>query len=942
MNNKATGGESAAATKAERMRRERERRHRQRMQAAQNQQQQQQATTRHVRNSSDSSSASAASSVGSSSTTSSRRQQSASGGSVTHNSTRTSSSTNSVGSRNSALSHTNNSVRQQQYPNNPPPPPPPVKKPTPTATNIKSGHYSPTSSPMSHQQVPPSLSSSTSKSGPVLVSVESPLPPIVQRSLGDRSYDKRKNAALEIEQLVKSLSEAHNVPMIQSIISVLAKDFCTSMNANYRKGGLIGIAATAIGLMGNTRSHLEGLLFPVLHCFDDPESRVRYYACESLYNIAKVARGSILRYFNQIFDGLTKLFADVDVDVKNGANLLDRLVKDIVTESEAFHVEHFLPLLQTYIRRTNPYIRQLLVGWITVLDSVPDISMIDYLPDFLDGLFNMLSDSNREIRQAADSALSDFLKEVRHSTVLEFGPLVSILVSQCMSKDRLNRLTAITWIEELIHHPHSGGDALLPHHSEVLDAILYCISDAEEQICIVAERTNANLISLVRDTKGDFQLAPLLETLTDKLMTKDDVPTKMASLRWINMLLEKRRGDMTEFVPNLLKVLLKTLSDTSDSVVLFTLQVLARISLGDGGGPLEDPDNLDGVHGKRTTDAHYGLLGGTKDEKHFKLVINAILGLFSKDRALLENRGSLVVRKFCVLLDAESVYMLMAQVLSNSCQLTLENGLRVKTDSAKNVPTDEGKGEEPIVFSLEFVSTMVQTLNLILLTASELHGLRVLLAAAFDRSSSGGSKSTKKEDASANDLFDTLFKCWCHSPVATFSFCLLARAYEVAFDLVQKFSELDVSVGFLMQIDKLVQLLESPVFVHLRLQLLDVESPHHAPLLKSCYGLLMLLPQSDAFRSLNDRLTTVCNLRDNLGIPPASLPRSSKSPKPGIDAKRQTALLSHFDKIMGFHRRARRREGSLLTDALTPRRPPPPPPPTSVKGGSHYANGESS
>ena len=170
---------------------------------------------------------------------------------------------------------------------------------------------------------PPSSSSASHRAGPVLVSVESPLPPLVQRSLGDRSYDKRKNAALEIEQLVKSLNDAHNVPMISSIIAVLAKDFCTSMNANYRKGGLIGIAATAIGLMGNTRSHLEGLIFPVLHCFDDPESRVRYYACESLYNIAKVARGSILRYFNQIFDGLTKLFADVDVYVKNGANLLD-------------------------------------------------------------------------------------------------------------------------------------------------------------------------------------------------------------------------------------------------------------------------------------------------------------------------------------------------------------------------------------------------------------------------------------------------------------------------------------------------------------------------------------------------------------------------------------------------------------------------------------------
>jgi len=664
---------------------------------------------------------------------------------------------------------------------------------------------------------PPSSSSASHRAGPVLVSVESPLPPLVQRSLGDRSYDKRKNAALEIEQLVKSLNDAHNVPMISSIIAVLAKDFCTSMNANYRKGGLIGIAATAIGLMGNTRSHLEGLIFPVLHCFDDPESRVRYYACESLYNIAKVARGSILRYFNQIFDGLTKLFADVDVDVKNGANLLDRLVKDIVTESETFHVEHFLPLLTTYIRRTNPYIRQLLVGWITVLDSIPDISMIDYLPNFLDGLFNMLSDSNREIRQAADSALSDFLKEVRHATVIEFGPLVSILVNQSLSKDRLNRLTAITWIEELIHHPYSGGDALLPHHAaEVLGAILYCISDSEEQICLVAERTNGDLLSLVKETRGDFRLAPLLETLMEKLTNKDDVPTKMACLRWINMLLEKRRRDMTVFVSQLLPVLLKTLSDASDAdaVVLFTLQVLARISLGDGGGPLLDEQGTAPGQNSRceieeedNNIIHGGLLRGQKDDKHFKLVINAILSLFASDRMLLENRGSLVVRKFCVLLDAESVYMLMAQVLSHSCEslpssITLKEG-NVAEDVEKGPSADGETGNMLVNFSMEFVSTMVQTLNLILLTANELHGLRVLLANAFefqDHDCNDITINTPADEYSGTtmkyvNVFETLFRCWCHSPVATFSLCLLARAYGVAFALIQQFSELEVTVG---------------------------------------------------------------------------------------------------------------------------------------------------
>jgi len=49
------------------------------------------------------------------------------------------------------------------------------------------------------------------------------------------------------------------------------------------------------------------LVKPVLTCFFDSDSRVRYYACESLYNIVKVTRGSVLLFFNDIFDGLSKV-----------------------------------------------------------------------------------------------------------------------------------------------------------------------------------------------------------------------------------------------------------------------------------------------------------------------------------------------------------------------------------------------------------------------------------------------------------------------------------------------------------------------------------------------------------------------------------------------------------------------------------------------------------
>ncbi len=43
--------------------------------------------------------------------------------------------------------------------------------------------------------------------------------------------------------------------------------------------------------------------------------------------------------------------------------------QDIVTASPHFNIESFVPKLRDYMRVTNPYKRQFLISWITVLDS---------------------------------------------------------------------------------------------------------------------------------------------------------------------------------------------------------------------------------------------------------------------------------------------------------------------------------------------------------------------------------------------------------------------------------------------------------------------------------------------------------------------------------------------------------------------------------------------
>lgn len=128
-----------------------------------------------------------------------------------------------------------------------------------------------------------------------------------------------------------------------------------------------------------------------------------------------------------------QLSADSELSVKNGAELLDRLLKDTVADCAPFYVPHypqserarrkveeayglgvlvpqtddtvavgkegehpsakkafslanFIPLLADRIYVLSPFTRSFLVSWIMVLDSVPDLEMVSYLPHFLNGL----------------------------------------------------------------------------------------------------------------------------------------------------------------------------------------------------------------------------------------------------------------------------------------------------------------------------------------------------------------------------------------------------------------------------------------------------------------------------------------------------------------------------------------------------------------------------
>lgn len=200
----------------------------------------------------------------------------------------------------------------------------------------------------------------------------------------------------------------------------------------------------------------------------------------------------------------------------------------------------------------------------------------------------------------------------------------------------------------------------------------------------------------------------------------------------------------------------------------------------------------------------------SSQDSYFSAFMVDLLKLFATDKRLLESRGNLIIRQLSLDLSAERIYRTLADCLE--------------------------KDED-----VEFASIMVQNLNNNLITAPELADLRKRLR--------------NLETRDGQTFFVALFRSWCHNAVATFSLCLLAQAYEHAYNLLQIIAELEMTVNMLVQIDKLVQLIESPVFTYLRLQLLEPERFPH--LYKCLYGVLMLLPQSSAFAALKNRLNSV-------------------------------------------------------------------------------------
>lgn len=255
------------------------------------------------------------------------------------------------------------------------------------------------------------------------------------------------------------------------------------------------------------------------------------------------------------------------------------------------------------------------------------------------------------------------------------------------------------------------------------------------------------------------ELANIMDVLVENFKSKNSL-TKIAVLRWI-LHLDTEIPEKVHLYQeeDIYATLIDLLSeDLEYEVIDLDLQVLGRILT----SPFVEENALNSDSNKHI------VYSSVTNIVYFNKFISTFL-IYLADKNYLEKKGFNIIKQLCKYVNPEDMYLSLSFNLYESSML------------------------------IDNKNKIIQALNKILLTSSELYNLRFNLRDA---------NSTK-----SYSIFTDLYKTWCISPISTLALCYLGKNYTLAYRLVTVIGHKgDINLQILHEIDKLIQFIESPIF----------------------------------------------------------------------------------------------------------------------------------
>ena len=567
----------------------------------------------------------------------------------------------------------------------------------------------------------------------------------------------------------------------------------SSQLMNIRKSSFLGYISLINVIRrqnGDELTHpllVDRIMQNILVSLKDNDPRIVSAAAECLYNIMNYFKDYVLLNFNNFLEGLLALVTVQDSDVRGIAQNLDSSLKGVINYAfqgdlpKDFDLLTFFKIIIDKINLKHPNIKCVVVSWISCINQIPEIKLINILHLFLPELFNMLAEQNADVNKSAEDCLKDFYGEIESGfDTLSYDvevKILEILIEKSQINHQKTRLTAFKWIllflqkysflfiqtSEIKNYskntviknslsvktPNQDSvdkNTLLTPKEPLFD------SESSKQDDFSLNNANSNFEC---ERKYPFPLfGKILDIVIMSSSNSDNEISSVANeINTTLMTIVEYFGECNSNVKLFEEVLTKYFNEKEPSVIELIFKWIEKLF---NKFHEETFSNFNSFMQKFTTiitHEDYVIFDQVLNiictiakykEEYIEVIIFNIIETLRKTKDLLKNRGTVIVTKLCNALKVDKIYSTFANVL-----------LRMN--------------------DTDFVGRMINILDLFLLTAKDTEQLRSML------------KNVKKsKEPKDKEFFEKIFRTWCINPVSSLILCLIAEYFELSYYLLIK------------------------------------------------------------------------------------------------------------------------------------------------------------
>ena len=703
-------------------------------------------------------------------------------------------------------------------------------------------------------------------------------PEIILKSLFNK--DLNKATARELEKFIskkmpKNDKENSLIKFTEEYVNELfSKDESKKYRRDIIKGNLTPIfdMINIVLKYENNTDALFILFNSIFEIYKELNAEVIVEYTNKINDILKNNDKIITKYINKLLDVVIILKIHFNSNVRECGKILDQILQNKVTQSlkdksnQSFDSKKLINKLLEKVNTNNTIIKLFVVNWIKLIIDINQIQLINILQDILPWLFNLLNDNSEEVIYIVKQCLCSIqlILETNYENYYLDNKVIyeknlTLIIEKCNSIvkskefvfERLNNylkkyykimLKYVTSIEEsksqanLIKMKPFLNDSKITRKQSVknhkkrdnsIKSSFNSLTPHQKTISFLSNLNPQDIENNEYNIKDSLKLIPfhLFINVLDVILNQNNEKYSTNTNEWLAKIIELVPKNTKEFdvktFSNKIKI---NINSQKLELIIHWYQILFD-KYGDnmfpnGEGFIDNFDKLLPNDNEKLLEQmiYFFCDVANYNESYLNAIIDKIINQLLNDKKLRDLYWEKIMKLLSEKIDIVKIYQKFSEIL-----LSINN--------------------------VKFINEMVNKLNIFLISNNSGKELRSTL-----------SKYGRDKDKYAKTFFDQLYNVWSYSPIGVLILTIFSEYYELSFNLILNFTGIKLENEFYKELGLMVQLLETSSFNPIRIKFL--EPMKNLYLVRSIYGILMLLPQGNAFDALSKRMEGISTLYD--------------------------------------------------------------------------------